>query len=153
MNVKRPITSGITLGDQPTEADLKALKGEGYVGVVNLRNDGEPEQPLGTAAEGEKVRSLGMDYLHYGVGSAPLSESGVSAVTEFLDRHAGSGKVLVHCRKGGRAAALVLLHQAKEKGWAPGEAIAKGKAMGLEVEGGLRTLVENYLKEHPAAGT
>src|SRR5437764_7642268 len=103
MNVKRPITPGITIADQPTEADLRALKDEGYVGVVNLRNDGEPEQPLGTAAEGDQVRSQGMDYLHYGVGSAPLTEAGVGSVCDFLDRHAGSGTVLVHCRKGGRA--------------------------------------------------
>jgi uncharacterized protein (TIGR01244 family) len=149
MNVKRPITPGITIADQPTEADLRALKDEGYVGVINLRNDGEPEQPLGTAAEGQAAKALGLDYLHYGVGGAPLSESGVASVCEFLDRHAGSGKVLVHCRKGSRAAALVLLHQAKAQGWAPGEALARGKTMGLDVEGGLRTLVENYLKEHP----
>ena len=152
MNVKRPITPGITLGDQPTESDLRALKDEGYVGVVNLRNDGEPEQPLGTAAEGAAARGLGLDYLHYGVGSAPLTEAGVGSVCEFLDRHAGDGKVMVHCRRGGRAAALVLLYQAQRNGWSPDEALAKGKAMGLEVEGGLRTLVENYLKEHPASG-
>ena len=69
MNVKRPITPLITIGDQPTEDDLKSLKDEGYVGLVNLRNDGEPEQPLGTAAEGERARALGLDYLHYGVGA------------------------------------------------------------------------------------
>lgn len=149
MNVKRVITPGLTIGDQPTEADLKALRAEGYVGVVNLRNDGEPEQPLGTAAEGEVARTLGLDYTHYGVGSAPLSEAGVGSVCEFLDRHAGSGKVLVHCRKGGRAAALVLLHQARLHGWGADEAVSQGKAMGLDVEGGLRTLVETYLKEHP----
>jgi uncharacterized protein (TIGR01244 family) len=148
MNVKRPITPRITIGDQPTESDLQALKGEGYVGVVNLRNDGEPEQPLGTAAEGEKVKALGLDYLHYGVGSAPLTKAGVDSVSDFIDRHAGTGKVMVHCRKGGRAAALVLLYQAKVQNWTHDEAIAKGKAMGLEVDGGLRTLVENYLKEH-----
>ncbi len=148
MNVKRPITPGITIGDQPTEVDLAALKDEGYVGVVNLRNDGEPEQPLGTAAEGEKVRGLGLDYLHYGVGSAPLSESGVASVCDFLDRHAGAGKVMVHCRKAGRAAALVLLYQAKVHNWPPEQAMAQGKAMGLEVDGGLRTLVETYLKAH-----
>jgi uncharacterized protein (TIGR01244 family) len=142
----RPITPGITIADQPTAEELRGLKDEGYVGVVNLRNDGEPEQPLGTAAEGEQVRSLGMDYLHYGVGGAPLSEQGVESVADFLDRHA-SGKVLVHCRKGARAAALVLLHQAKAHGWAPGEVFDKGRAMGLEVDGGLRTLVENYLRE------
>jgi uncharacterized protein (TIGR01244 family) len=149
MNVKRTITPGITIGDQPTEADLKALKDEGYVGVVNLRNDGEPEQPLGTAAEGVKARALGLDYLHYGVGAAPLSKQGVESVCDFLDKHA-QGKVMVHCRKGSRAAALVLLQQAKAHAWSPDEALAKGRAMGLEVEGGLKTLVENYLREHPA---
>ena len=146
MNVQRPITPAITVADQPNEADLEALRSDGYTGVVNLRHDGEPEQPLGTAAEGERIRALGMDYLHYGVGGAPLGAEGVGAVLEFLDRHE-SGKVLVHCRKGSRAAALVLLHQARRHGWPAGEAIARGKAMGLEVEGNLRAMVEQYLAQ------
>ncbi len=149
MQFERPITGNITLGDQPTEDDLARLKREGYVGVVNLRNPGEPEQPLGPAEEGEKVRGLGMEYLHYGVGGAPLSESGVESVCDFVDRLAGgAGKVLVHCRKGGRAMALALLQQARAGGWTPEEAIARGKAMGLEVDGGLRMLVETYLQQH-----
>jgi uncharacterized protein (TIGR01244 family) len=151
MNVQREITNRITIADQPTEADLRALKGEGYVGVVNLRNDGEPEQPLSTAAEGEEVRALGMDYLHYGVGAAPLSESGVASVCDFLDAHA-EGKVLVHCRKGARAAALVLIHQAKAQGWGPDEALENGNAMGLAVEGGLRAMVSSFIREHQAGG-
>jgi protein tyrosine phosphatase (PTP) superfamily phosphohydrolase (DUF442 family) len=115
---------------------------------VNLRNDGEPEQPLSTTAEGEKVRALGLDYIHMGIGSSPLLESGVDAVCHFLDEHTRDGKVLVHCRKGGRAAAIVLLYEALKEGWSPAEAPAKGKAMGLEVEGGLRTMVATYLDDH-----
>jgi uncharacterized protein (TIGR01244 family) len=148
MNVKRAITPHMTLGDQPTEDDLAALKAEGYAGVINLRNDGEPDQPLSTAAEGEKARALGLDYLHYGVGSAPLSESGVASVCDFLDRHAEE-KVLIHCRKGSRAAALVLIYEANRHHWKADEAITKGGEMGLQVDGGLRTLVENYLRSHP----
>jgi protein tyrosine phosphatase (PTP) superfamily phosphohydrolase (DUF442 family) len=112
---------------------------------VNLRNDGEPEQPLGTSAEGEKVRALGMDYLHMGVGGAPLSESGVKSVCDFIDTQ---GKVMVHCRKGGRAAAIVLIHQARANHWSAAEASAKGRGLGLEVDGGLRSIVENYLDDH-----
>ena len=148
MNVKRPITPGITIGDQPTEDDLLECKYEGYSGIVNLRNDGEPEQPLSTAREGDKVRILGMEYLHHGVGGAPLADPGVSAVCDFIDRlTAGDGKVLVHCRKGGRAMALVLIQQARLHGWAPQEALAKGQAMGLQVDGPLRLMVESYLAQ------
>ena len=148
MNMKRPITPEITIADQPSAAEIEALKSEGYVGLVNLRNDGEPEQPLGTTAEGELAQSLGLDYLHYGVGGAPLSPAGVNSVCEFLDHHAGAGKVLVHCRKGARAAALVLIHQAKTQKWTAAEAFSKGREMGLELDGGLRTLVEGYLRDH-----
>jgi uncharacterized protein (TIGR01244 family) len=149
MQFEKPITGAITIGDQPTEEDLARLKGEGYAGVVNLRNAGEPEQPMSPTLEAQKVQSLGMEYLHYGVGGSPLSEPGVAAVCDFVDRHTQGGqKVMVHCRKGGRAAALVLIQQARANHWKPEEAIAKGKAMGLEVDGGLRTLVESYLQQH-----
>ncbi|HEV3163229.1 MAG TPA: protein tyrosine phosphatase family protein [Isosphaeraceae bacterium] len=147
MNQRREITPTITVADQPTEADLEALKAEGFVAVANLRNDGEPEQPLSTTAEGQHVRGLGMDYLHLGVGSAPLNPDGVGAFCEFLDRHAAD-KVLVHCRKGGRAAALVVLRQALEESWTPEELDPKARAMGVPIEGGLKMLVESYLREH-----
>lgn len=151
MQFVRTITPGIVISDQPSEADLSALKADGFVGVVNLRNDGEPEQPIGTAAEGHKVRALGLDYYHMGVGSDPFDEVGVGAVCKFIDDHAG-GKVLVHCRKGGRAAAVVLLQQAIARGWSADEAVAKGREVGLQVDGGLKTLVEGYLRAHPGKG-
>ena len=148
MNVKRPITTAIIIGDQPSEEDLLECKYEGYAGVVNLRNDREPEQPLSTKAEGDKVRALGMEYLHYGVGGAPLADPGVAGVCGFIDRLAGGGgKVLVHCRKGGRAMALVLIQQARAQGWTAAEAIDKGRVLGLQVDGQLKTMVENYLSQ------
>lgn len=147
MNFQRPVTATIAIGDQPTEADLEQLKQEGYVGVVNLRNDGEPDQPLSTTEEGNKVRALGMKYLHYGVGASPLSDAGVHAVCDFVDENAqGTDKVLVHCRRGPRAIALLLLQQARANHWTADEVFAKGKALGLEVDGGLKMLVEGYLK-------
>ena len=152
MNVKRAVTATITIGDQPTEADLKQLKQEGYVGVVNLRNDGEPEQPMSTAEEGDEGARPRDGVPALRRRAAPLSEPGVTAVCDFLDQHAqGSNKVLLHCRRGGRAIALLLLQQARAQKWSADEVFAKGKAMGLEVDGGLKTLVESYLKAAMAA--
>ncbi len=92
MNVKRLVTASITVGDQPIEAELSQLKQDGYTGVVNLRNDGEPEQPMSTTDEGNKVRALGMDYVHYGVGSTPLTVQDVTAVCDFIDKHSQAPK-------------------------------------------------------------
>src|SRR4029079_9981840 len=99
----RAITPGITIADQPTQEELQGLPDQGYVGVINLRQDGEPEQPLSLAEEGAPGRGAGMDYLSVPVGAPPLSDAGVRQVNDFLDRHAG-GRVLVHCRTGSRAA-------------------------------------------------
>ncbi len=143
MPVQR-ITPTIAIGAQPTEAELEALKGEGFVGVVNLRSEGEEEPAFDPSVEGEIVRALGMDYLHREVASAALTEQTVDEIDRFLENHA-PGKVLVHCRKGKWSAALVLLLQAKAQGWPPSEIFEKGRAMGLTVEGLLRSAVETYL--------
>ncbi len=140
------ITPRISIAGQPTAEDLAALKAEGYTGVVNLRHDGEPEQPLSSAAEGDLVRQDGLEYLHYAVGGAPLTFQGVAAVCDLLDRHA-DGKVLVHCKRGGRALALVLLHLAKSQNWPTDEVITRGQASGITLDGGLRQLVQLYLDQ------
>jgi uncharacterized protein (TIGR01244 family) len=146
MNFKQDILPGITIGDQPTEADLADLKAEGFGAIVNLRNDGEPEQPLSTVQEGDLVRALGMNYLHHAVGAAPLTESGIQSVCDFVERNTqGDSRVLLHCRKGGRAAAVLLIQQARANRWSLDETMTKGKALGLQVDGGLRALVEQFL--------
>lgn len=142
----------VAIADQPTEDDLMAIKERGFVAVVNLRNHGEPEQPLSPAGEGEKAREIGLDYLHVGVGGAPLTREGVVAVIEFIELHSNRGDVLVHCRKGGRAAALVALREAVKREWDAEQAAARAKTeLGVELEGGLRTMIENYLREHHSA--
>ena len=144
----RTITPNLAIAGQPTKDDLQALKDAGYVGVVNLRNDNEPEQVLSTSAEGEAVKALGMDYLHQGFGGTPFSTPAVANVCDFLDRHS-DGKVLVHCRSGGRAAALVLLQQARAHRWPADEAISQGKALGLELSPPLKMMVEQFFMWNP----
>jgi uncharacterized protein (TIGR01244 family) len=142
------VTPQIAVADQPTGADLEALRKEGYTGVLNLRNPGEPDQPLDPEAEGRKVRALGMDYLHSGIGSAPLHEDQVETICDFISRHGDEGMVLVHCRKGGRAAAMVVLHRALDERWDVAELARRGKDMGLNLEGGPLKLIQDYMDQH-----
>ena len=57
MDTLKTITPTIAIAGQPTVDDLKALKAQGYVGIVNLRNDGEPDQPISPAVEAAVGRS------------------------------------------------------------------------------------------------
>ena len=92
--------------------------------MVNLRTAGEPEQPLSPTAESEKVQSLGMDYLHYGVGGTPLSEQGVTAVCDFVDRYTQEGQKILSIAG---------------KGQGPGTgADPAGQGQPVEARGGLR---------------
>lgn len=145
---ERPVTPRITIADQPTAEEIRALPSQGYKAVVNLRHDGEPEQPLSTAEEGDLVREAGLEYLSVPVGAPPLSAEGVRDFLDLLDRHA-EDRVLVHCRRGGRAVALVLVRQARDAGWSAAEALQRGEEAGLKVEGRLREMVQAYLEAHP----
>jgi uncharacterized protein (TIGR01244 family) len=142
----REVTPQILVADQPTEADLDELMAAGLRGVVNLRHAGEPEQPLDPEGEGEAARARGLKYLHRGVGGAPISSELVADVTRFIaEQTQDEGRVLVHCRKGGRAAALVLLAMARMRHWNAADVIEQGRSLGLVVEGGLKQVVEEYL--------
>jgi uncharacterized protein (TIGR01244 family) len=147
---QREVRPGLIVADQPSSDELRTLASEGFTAVVNLRHDGEPEQPVGPAAEGEIVRREGLVYQHYGVGGEPLSPAGVQAVARLVgEQLEAGGKVLLHCRKGARAAALALLAEAIREGWAAGEVLERGEAMGLAIgEPKLKALVEEYLANH-----
>ena len=148
MDTLRTISPTIAIAGQPTEADLQTLKDRGFTAVINLRNEGEPDQPMGPAAEAVVAQRLGLDYIHFGVSNHPISPEGLAEVSAFLNRHADE-LVLVHCRSGGRASAILLLHEARKHGWSAIEAVEKGRAMGLDVKGGLQMLVEQYLISNP----
>ncbi len=142
-----PINHAITIADQPTLDELRALSDEGFVAVLNLRREGEPDQPLSPSEEGVEVGAVGLEYLHEGVGGAPLTAEGVESICRFLDEQIEKGKVLVHCRRGARAAAMVLVHMAFQEGWRSHEAVAKGQERGLNVDGNLKVMIELFLAQ------
>ncbi len=115
------IAADVGVTDQPTEAELKALSGQGYRSVINLRREGEANQPMSPAEEGEKARAAGLGYGHVPVNSATLSDKEVQEFGKLMDSL--PGPVLVHCAAGQRAAALAIVHLAKKDGRTAEEAL------------------------------
>ncbi|WP_169976721.1 beta-lactamase hydrolase domain-containing protein [Tautonia rosea] len=133
----------LEIAGQPSHEDLVAIRDEGFTAVVNLRRPDEPDQPIDPSTEGSQVHALGMDYLSVPIGGEPLGESQVKAVCAFLDQHTG-GKVLLHCKQGGRAAAIALIHLAQAEQWPEDEVIDRAAAIGVPLPPPLRAMIESY---------
>lgn len=133
----------LTVGPQPSENELESFPSEGFRSVVNFRTAGEDDQPLSPEAEGEKVRSAGMSYLH-----VPVSIDGMemSQVDEFRKHYASLPQpVFAHCKSGKRAGAMMMMHTAVENGMSGEQALEQAKNMGFECD---KPELEQFVKEY-----
>jgi uncharacterized protein (TIGR01244 family) len=134
------VSSGISVADgQPARAELATLAEQGFAAVVNLREEGEADERMSPAEEGEAVRTSGMSYLHVPFSLRdPAAAS--AAVDDFRREMSGlPGRVLVHCGSGRRAAALTAIHLGLKEGRRGdgaglGLAARTASACGLRVE-------------------
>ena len=101
------INERLSVGGQPTEEDLSSLKAEGFTAVINLRREGEANQPMDPAREGLAAAAAGLQYFHIPVNSADPKGEQVASVRAALEQV--TGPVYVHCQGGGRACAMALL--------------------------------------------
>lgn len=116
---------GHLLGGQPSESQYKQLSVEGYRTVISLRAPTEP----GAELSHKHAVEAGLRYVSIPVtGAADYNKEKATAFHEALQ---GEGPFVVHCKSGGRVAALYTL----KLGWCDGksvdEAIAEGEKLGL----------------------
>ena len=128
---KGKISERLTVGGQPTEAELRELQAEGFEAVINLRRDGEANQPLDPADEGKVATAAGMTYFHIPVNSADPKREQVEAVRAALSQV--TGPVYVHCQGGGRACMMALLATAPASGYGAKEMMAQAETAGFPV--------------------
>ena len=126
------INERITVGPQPSEEELKQLAAKGTKSIINLRTEGEEEQPLDPGAEGDKVGILGLEYCHI-----PVSPQDMTPV--LVDRFRAEitklpTPIFVHCASGKRAGAFSMMHLAVENGLTGEQTLDKAKKMGFECD-------------------
>lgn len=141
------INDQVTVGPQPSEDELQKLGQQGFRSVVNFRTQGEEEQPLTPQAEGKKVKSAGMEYLHIPVS---MKAMGPELVDLFREKFADLPKpVFAHCKSGKRAGAMVMMHMAVEQGMTGEQTLLLAKEMGFECEQPeLEQFVRQYVDSH-----
>lgn len=141
------ISDQVTVGAQPTEDQLQQLGKQGFKSVVNFRTEGEEDQPLSPKAEGEKVKAVGMIYLHVPVS---MKSMGPEQVDQFREKYADLPKpVFAHCKSGKRAGAMVMMHMAVEQGMTGEQTLQQAEKMGFECDQPeLKEFVKSYVDGH-----
>lgn len=109
---------------QPTMAQIKALKHQGFATVINLRSPSEYNE----LRERKTVNREGLKYYNFPiVGSEPISEVTMDNITQTIQDNRSKGKVLVHCSTSNRVGLWAGVHFYKDHGYSKTEAIEAGK--------------------------
>lgn len=144
------INDQVSVGPQPSASELEKLEQQGFKTVVNFRTDGEDEQPLSPEAEGEKVKSTGMEYLHIPVS---MDSMGPDLVDQFREKFQKLPTPLfAHCKSGKRAGAMVMMSMAVDQGMSGDQTLQQAKEMGFECDQPeLEQFVRQYVDSHTQA--
>lgn len=138
------INDAFTVGAQPSEAELRELKEQGFASIVNLRPPGEKDQPLSPEQEGKEVQSLGLAYLHEPVDSSAMSPEVVDRVRAGLDEL--PKPAYVHCKGGTRAGAVVVMDMAVKNGMSGEDTLQQAEQMGFQCkQEHLKQFVKDYV--------
>lgn len=143
------ISDEITVGAQPSEAELKAMADGGTRSVINLRTSDEPMQRLSPDEEGDKAKEFGLDYAHIPVSMEDADAQLVDRFRQALDR--APKPVYVHCRLGKRAGAFTMMDRAVAQDMSGKQTLQTAQEMGFQCdEESLAAFVKGYVNEHTA---
>ncbi len=142
---EQKITDKISIGGALRDGDAQDLENRGFKTVVNLMMPDEAHD-----GEEELVKGVGMTYAPIPVSPATLDEITAARFAQAID--SSDGPVAVHCKGGGRAGLMTLLHLAITHGWSVDKALEEGEKMKITVpaDSPYRAFFEGYIKKHSA---
>ena len=155
MEGQMKINDQVTVAGQPSEEELRHIVNKGFASVINLRTDNEEDLPMTPQEEEKTVRSMGMAYVNIPVSiseeyAGSEDNYGVELVNRFREEFRKISKpVLVHCKKGKRSGAFVMMDIAVRQGWSGDDTVKKAEDMGFECDNEkLVEFVKSYIDSH-----
>ncbi|UMY15960.1 TIGR01244 family sulfur transferase [Methylobacterium organophilum] len=138
---RRIIDEKLSVGGQPSLAEIAALGGEGVTLLINNRPDGEtPGQP-GGAAERAAAEGAGLAYLDLPVTRETITRA---AIERFHAAVTGApGPVFAHCAGGTRSLTLWVLGEVLAGKLRREDIPAYAARHGYDLSGALRWLEAN----------
>jgi len=145
LNLKK-ITDGISIAGQPTEDELRGAHARGVNTLVNLRTDDE-DGFLPT--EERIVESTGATYAAIPVSPVTLDDLAVERFSQALSS-VNAQPAIVHCKGGGRAGVMTLLHLSIENGWSLQKTLEEGEKHGIAPapDSPYRAFFESFIRRH-----
>ncbi|MDB5389991.1 MAG: hypothetical protein JWM11_5637 [Planctomycetaceae bacterium] len=141
------VNDQITIGGQPSEAELMDLGSRGFRSIVNFRNADEDDHSLSPDFEGDIVKAGGMTYVHI-----PVTMKAMDArqVDEFRSRYPDLPKpVFGHCKSGKRAGAMALMMLAVADGITGDQAIQRAEELRIDCDQPeLKAFIIKYVDSH-----
>lgn len=138
------VDATVGCGGQVSPAAMTALKSEGYVSVINLRQASEPQADVegGRAA----AAAAGLKYIHLPFNAASPDPA---VVDSFLAAVADKGNqpVFIHCGSANRVGGLWMIKRALRDGWEVPKAQAEAEAIGLR-DAKLTAFAVDYINTH-----
>jgi len=138
------VDATVGCGGQVDPAAMAALKKEGYVSVINLRQAAEPGADIeaGRAA----AQAAGLKYLHMPFNvAAPDSKVVDSFLAAVADK--SNQPVFIHCGSANRVGGMWMIKRVLQDGWAIDRAKAEAETIGLS-SAPLTAFATEYISTH-----
>jgi uncharacterized protein (TIGR01244 family) len=138
------VDATVGCGGQVDPTAMKALKGEGYVSVINLRLPTEEGANVDEARAA--AQSAGLKYIHLPFNAAQPDSK---VVDNFLAAVADKSNqpVFIHCGSANRVGGMWLIKRVLQDKWAMDRATKEAEAIGL-TSPQLKMFAADYITAH-----
>jgi uncharacterized protein (TIGR01244 family) len=138
------VDATVGCGGRVSPSAMTALKTEGYVSVINLRQASEPEADIdaGRAA----AQAAGLKYIHLPFNAASPDPKVVDSFLAAVGDKSNQ-PVFIHCGSANRVGGLWMIKRALRDGWDIPRAQAEAEAIGLR-DPKLTAFATEYIKSH-----
>jgi uncharacterized protein (TIGR01244 family) len=138
------VDATVGCGGQVDPAAMKALKGEGYVSVINLRL--ASEEGANVDASRDAAQAAGLKYIHLPFNAA---QPDTKVVDSFLAAVADKSNqpVFIHCGSANRVGGMWMIKRVLQDKWAMDRAEKEAEAIGL-TNPQLKLFARDYITKH-----